>query len=151
MKGWLFSHKRIYRIYRELGLNLRMRPRQRLKPDKPEPLAVPDAINQVWSIDFVNDNLVNGRAIRTFTVADDFNRDGLRVEVDFSLSPERVTRVLDQLIEWRGKPMVIRLDNGPQYISHHFKRWAKERCIELRCIHLKLGGFKMTHNRSSRC
>ena len=116
VKGWEFNHKRIYRIYRELELNLRIKPKKRLVREKPEPLAVPESINQVWSMDFMrpafrSDTLIDGRTIRTFNVIDDYNRQALAIEVDFSLPSERITRVLDQLIEWRGKPIAIRLDN----------------------------------------
>ncbi len=111
VKGWGFNHKRIYRIYRELELNLRIKPKKRLVREKPEPLAVPEAINQAWSMDFMSDTLIDGRTIRTFNVIDDYNRQALTIEVDFSLPSERITRALDQLIEWRGKPIAIRLDN----------------------------------------
>lgn len=134
VKGWEFNHKRIYRIYRELELNLRIKPKKRLVRDKPEPLAVPEAINQVWSMDFMSDTLIDGRTIRTFNVIDDYNRQALTIEVDFSLPSERITRVLDQLIEWRGKPIAIRLDNSPEHLSHHFKNWAEEHYIDLRFI-----------------
>ena len=113
--GW--NHKRVYRIYRELELNLRIKPHKRLKRDKPEPLAVPEQPNDTWSIDFMADQLTNGRSFRTFNVLDDFNREGLGIEVDVSLPSERITRTLDQIIEWRGKPRKIRCDNGPENIS----------------------------------
>jgi transposase InsO family protein len=103
--GW--NHKRIYRIYRELELNLRIKPRKRLVRDKPEVLAVPQAIYQVWSMDFMHDSLEDGRNIRLFNVIDDFNREALGIEVDFSLPSERVIRSLMQIISWRGKPQVI--------------------------------------------
>jgi putative transposase len=75
--GW--NHKRIYRIYRELELNLRIKPRKRLVRDKPEVLAVPQAINQVWSMDFMHGSLEDGRNIRLFNVIDDFNREALGI------------------------------------------------------------------------
>jgi putative transposase len=71
MKGYSWNHKRVYRIYRQLELNLRIKPRKRLKRDKPEPLSVPIAINQVWSMDFMSDSLTNGRKLRTFNVIDE--------------------------------------------------------------------------------
>ena len=83
VKGYRWNHKRVYRIYRELELNLRIRPRRRLKREKPEPLAVPEAINQVWSMDFMHDQLQNGRCIRLLNVIDDFNREGLVIESTF--------------------------------------------------------------------
>ena len=122
--GW--NHKRIYRIYRELELNLRIKPRKRLVRDKPEVLAVPQAINQVWSMDFMHDSLKDGRNFRLFNVIDDFNREALGIEVDFSLPSERVIRSLQQIISWRGKPQVIRCDNGPENISGKIQTWAQE-------------------------
>jgi putative transposase len=117
VKGFVWNHKRVYRIYRELELNLRIKPKKRLVRERPEPLSVPEAINQVWSMDFMHDRLEDGRAFRLLNVIDDFNREGLGIEVDFSLPAERVIRSLDQIIEWRGKPLLIRCDNGPEYVS----------------------------------
>ena len=131
VKGYRWNHKRVYRIYRELELNLRIRPRRRLKREKPEPLAVPEAINQVWSMDFMHDQLQNGRCIRLLNIIDDFNREGLGIEIDFSLPAERVVRTLEQIIEWRGCPKEIRCDNGPEYVSARVQNWAKRRGIRL--------------------
>ena len=108
VKGYGWNHKRVYRIYRELELNLRIKPRKRLKREKPETLAVPDAMNRVWSMDFMHDQLQNGRCIRLLNVIGDFNREGLGIEIDFSLPAERVERTLEQIIEWRGCPGEIR-------------------------------------------
>jgi putative transposase len=130
-KGFKWNHKRVYRIYRELELNLRIKPKRRIKRDKPDALSVPDEINQVWSIDFMSDSLSNGRALRTFNVLDDFNREGLCIDVDLSLPSERVIRSLEQIIEWRGKPSAIRCDNGPEYISHKLIDWATSHEITL--------------------
>ena len=85
VKGFAWNHKRVYRIYCELELNLRIRPQKRLKRDKPDALSVPIAINQVWSMDFMSDSLASGRSIRTFNVIDDFNRECLAIDVDLSL------------------------------------------------------------------
>jgi putative transposase len=134
VKGFAWNHKRVYRIYRELELNLRIKPKKRLVREKPQPLAVPEEINQVWSMDFMHDQLSDGRSIRLFNVIDDFNREGLGIEVDFSLPSERVTRALDQIIEWRGQPQVIRCDNGPEYISNVTLEWAKARSIRIEHI-----------------
>jgi len=131
VKGFGWNHKRVYRIYRELELNLRIRPRKRLKRDKPGALAVPDAINECWSMDFMHDQLGDGRSFRLFNVIDDFNREGLTIEADFSLPAIRVIRALDRVIEWRGKPKRIRSDNGPEYISQILKDWAEKNGITL--------------------
>ena len=134
VKGFGWNHKRIYRIYRELELNLRIKPKRRIKRDKPDALSVPVAPNQVWSIDFMSDSLIDGRSLRTFNVLDDYNREGLGIEVDQSLPSARVIRALNQIIEWRGKPDAIRCDNGPEYISQTLVDWAKERHITLMYI-----------------
>ena len=131
IKGYGWNHKRVYRIYRELELNLRIKPKHRIKRDKPDALSVPDSINQVWSMDFMSDTLLDGRPFRTFNVLDDFNREGLGIEVDFSLPSGRVIRSLEQIIEWRGKPDAIRCDNGPEYISQQLKDWTLEHKITL--------------------
>ena len=133
-KGFGSNHKRVYRIYRELKLNLRIKPKKRLAREKPETLAVPDAINAVWSMDFMHDQLSDGRCIRLFNVIDDFNREGLGIEVDFSLPSERVIRSLDRIIEWRGKPGAIRCDNGPEYISGTLLAWADRHAIRIEHI-----------------
>ena len=123
-----------YRIYKELELNLRIKPRKRLVREKPEALTVPQGINQVWSMDFMHDQLEDGRTFRLLNVIDDFNREAIGMEVDFSLPSERVIRELKQIISWRGKPQVIRCDNGPEYISSAIQNWAAEWGIRLEYI-----------------
>ena len=134
VKGFGWNHKRIYRIYKELELNLRIKPRKRLVREVPEALAVPAATNQIWSMDFMHDQLQNGRSFRLFNVIDDFNREALGMEVDFSLPSERVIRALKQIIEWRGKPKAIRCDNGPEYVSGKLIAWAEANNIRMEYI-----------------
>jgi len=159
VRGFGWNHKRVYRIYCELALNLRIKPKKRLYREKPEPLSVPTAINQMWSMrcpagdckqslrgDFMHDQLGDGRSFRTFNVIDDFNREGLGIEVDFSLPATRVIRALNQIIEWRGLPCTIRCDNpcpagyaciperAPEYVSELLAIWAEKRGIGLRFI-----------------
>ncbi len=134
VKGYKWNHKRVYRIYKELELNLRIKPKKRLVRDKPEPLSVPQSINKVWSMDFMHDQLSDGRSIRLFNVIDDYNRQGLVIDVDFSLPSGRVIRALEQIIERRGQPSVIRCDNGPEYISYLLGRWTEKRGITLQFI-----------------
>lgn len=83
---------------------------------------------------FMHDQLADGRSYRLFNVIDDFNREGLTIDVDLSLPAERVVRALDRVIEWRGKPRQIRSDNGPKYISHTLASWAEKHNIELKFI-----------------
>ena len=134
VKGFAWNHKRVYRIYRELELNLRIKPKRRIKRDKPDALSVPVEKNQVWSIDFMSDSLADGRSLRTFNVLDDYNREGLCIDVDLSLPSQRVTRSLDQVIEWRAKPLAIRLDNGPEYVAKTLIDWATDNQITLMYI-----------------
>lgn len=130
--GW--NHKRVYRIYCDLELNLRIKPRKRLIRQAPKPLTVPAYENQVWSMDFMHDQLTDGRNIRVLNVIDDFNRKALGIEVDFSLPSERVILTLKQIIGWRGKPLAIRCENGPEYLSAAIVKWAGEWGIKLEYI-----------------
>jgi len=128
-KPW--NHKRVYRIYRELALQLRIKPRSRIERQVPQKLAIPAAINTVFSVDFMHDQLSDGRSFRTFNVIDDCTREGLALEADIALPTARVTRVLDQVFEWRGVPQAIRCDNGPEFISKGFKAWAHAKGIRI--------------------
>lgn len=134
VKGFGWNHKRVYRIYRELELNLRIKPKKRLLRKTPKPLAVPTAISQNWSMDCMHDQLADGRRFCVFNVIDDFNRQALGVEADLSLPAGRVIRALDQMIEWRGKPAAIRCDNCPEYISGALLAWAARRGIRITFI-----------------
>ena len=113
---------------------MRIKPRRRIKRDKPDALSVPTAANQVWSMDFMSDSLRDGRTMRTFNVMDDYNREGLAMEVDLSLPSQRVIRSLEQVIEWRGRPQAIRRDNGPEYIAQALMDWANDKQITLMYI-----------------
>ena len=110
---YAWNHKRVRRVYREMGLSLKQRNKKRLPARVKQPLSVPDGPNESWSADFMSDQLRGGRRFRAFNVMDDFNRQVLAVEVDTSLSSSRVTRSLDQLKHIHGLPKRIRVDNGP--------------------------------------
>ena len=90
---------------------------------------MPESINQVWSMDFMRDQLSNGRSFRLFNVLDDSNQEELGIEVDLSLAASRVIRTLEQIIERRGKPQAIRFDNGREYISGALRSWAEREDI----------------------
>ncbi len=124
VKGHSWNHKRVCRIYCALELNLRVKPRKRLKRDMPDALAVPEWPNVTWAMDFVADRLAAGRAFHLLNVLDDFNREGFGMEVDFSLAAEHVIRSPDNIIEWRGKPQANRMDNVQEYIRHNLLEWA---------------------------
>lgn len=98
MKGFGWNHKRVCRIYCELELNLRIKPRKRLVRQAPVPLVVPVSVNAVWLMDFMHDQLKDGRSIRLLNVIDDFNREALGIEIDVSLPSARVMRALEQII-----------------------------------------------------
>ena len=126
-----WNHKRVYRVYCELGLNLRIKPHARIERDKPLPLNPPDDPNTVWSMDFMHDNLTDGRAYRSLNILDDFNREFLSAEIDLSLPTTRVITALEHIIEWRGAPKVLRSDNGPEFISKEMSQWAESKGIIL--------------------
>lgn len=107
---------------------------KRLKRDELEPLTVPESRNECWSMDFMHDQLSDGRSVRLLNVIDDFNREALAIEVDFSLPANRVVRILEQHIEWKGKPAAIRCDNGPEYTGKVLMSWAAQQNITLRFI-----------------
>lgn len=113
---------------------MRIKPKKRIVREKPEPLRVPEAINDCWSMDFLHATLSDARTFRLLNVIDDYNREGLGMEVDFSLPAERVIRTLTHIAEWRGKPKTIRCDNGPEYISQALANWAKDNDIEIQHI-----------------
>lgn len=133
-KGFSCNHKRLYRVYTLMKLNVRRKARRRIPQRIKQPLQVPQAANQGWSMDFMCDSLVDGRRFRLLNIIDDFNRESLAIEVDTSLPAMRVIRVLERLIEYRGKPQSIRVDNGPEFISDRLQLWCDERQIELQFI-----------------
>lgn len=134
LDGKPWNHKRIYRVYRELGLNHRRKTKKRICDRVPQPLEVPAAPNKVWSLDFMHDTLYVGRRFRTLNVLDEGVREALAIEVDTSLPAERVVRVLDQIKSWRGTPEAIRCDNGPELLSEAFSTWCEENEVEIRYI-----------------
>lgn len=127
--GW--NHKRVYRVYKALGLNIRRRAKKRLPARVKQPLSVPERPNQGWSADFMSDTLYSGRRFRLFTLMDDFNREGLALEADTSLPAERIIRVLDEVVAWRGAPARIRVDNGPEFLAAAFVAWAERNGVEI--------------------
>ena len=128
------NHKRVYRLYRELGLPLRRRRRRKLMRRGPGPAAVPSRANERWSMDFVSDSLSNGQALRVLTVVDDHTRECVAVEVDTSLPGERVCRVLESAVGQRGRPMSIVVDNGPEFRGRTLQAWSEQRQVSLRFI-----------------
>jgi len=132
--GFKWNHKRVHRVYCTLKLNMRRKGKRRLPNRQPSPLSVPESMNQCWSIDFMSDSLYSGRRFRTFNVVDDFNREALAIEIDLNLPAERVVRVLDRIASWRGYPLKMRMDNGPEFVSVRLAEWAEEHDVELEFI-----------------
>ncbi len=131
LAGYSWNHKPVYRVYKALRLNIRKRPKRKL-PDRPKrPLVLPDLPNEGWSMDFISDSLKDGQRFRCLCVMDDFNREILAIEVDTSLPSLRVIRVLGQLLELRGTPKQIRVDNGPEFLADRMQQWAEAHQIEL--------------------
>jgi len=125
-RGEQWNHKRVRRIYREMNLNIRRRAKKRLPERVKQPLVVPEFPDHTWSIDFMSDSLVDGRKFRLLNVIDDFNRESLAIEADTSLPSLHVLWVLEKLIEVRKKPRIIRVDNGPEFISHLLAAWCEQ-------------------------
>lgn len=117
-----------------MKLNVRRRAKKRLPERIKQPLVIPAQADQTWSIDFMSDSLVDGRRFRVLNVMDDFNRESLALEVDTSLPSLRVKRVLEKLIATRSKPSVIRVDNGPEFVSHVMQQWCEQQQIILQFI-----------------
>ena len=130
-EGWEINHKRLYRVYRELGLQVRRRKRKRLKRAPRGPKPVPTERNEVWAMDFVHDTLVDGRRIRALTILDLCTRESPWIEVATSIPGDRVVRVLDQLGEAHGLPRRIVCDNGPEFLSLALLTWAEDNEVEI--------------------
>lgn len=133
-KGYDCNHKRLYRVYTLLRLNVRRKVKRRVPQRIKEPLLVPATINQGWSMDFMCDSLVDGRRFRLLNIIDDYNRESLAIEIDTSLPALRVIRTLQRLIEMRTKPQTIRVDNGPEFISDKLQLWCDNQQIRLQFI-----------------
>src|SRR5450432_1773580 len=135
------NHKRVHRVYREAGLNIRRKKHKYCVRER-KPLLARTSANQEWALDFVHDAVEGGRAIRVLSVVDAYTRECVALEVDTSFASRRVTRVLDAIVAERGRPTAIRCDNGPELTSRHFLAWCVERQIEL--LHIQPG--KPTQN-----
>jgi putative transposase len=133
-EGAQVNHKRVYRLYREEGLQLPKRRRKRLRSVRREPLTPALALNARWSMDFMSDAFADGRRFRVFNVIDDFSRECLAIEVGTSLPGLVVTRVLDRVAAKRGYPAVIVTDNGPEFRGREMDAWAYRHGIRLHFI-----------------
>ncbi len=130
-EGWQINHKRVYRLYKQEGLSLRLKTKKKRTSAPRVPLPAPNAPNECWSMDFVADRLSNGRPFRMLTLVDNFSRISPAIEVDFSLTGKRVVEVLEQLKSAHGLPKVIKVDNGSEFISKVVDEWAHRHQVKL--------------------
>lgn len=133
-QGHPWNHKRVHRVYCALKLNLPRRAKRRLPARLRQPLDAPPVLNGVWALDFMADALYGGRKFRTFNVLDECNREGLAIEAAFSIPSLRVIRILDELVAIHGRPVALRMDNGPELLSEALVDWCRSRNIEMRYI-----------------
>jgi putative transposase len=134
-QGNPWNHKRVWRVYCLLKMNLKRKAKRRRPQRTRKAVAQPLLANHCWSIDFMRDTLYSGRAFRTFNAVDDFNREVLAVEVDTNLPAGRVLRVLDRVAEERGRyPEKLRMDNGPEFASSAMAAWAEQHGVGLEFI-----------------
>ena len=129
-----WNHKRVHRIYCEMGLNIRIKPRKRIPQGEAKALVQTLEPNLCWSMDFMSDALYDGRKFRTFNVIDDYNREALLVEPRYSLPASKVVYLLDMIASTRGYPAMIRVDNGTEFTSLVFRKWAEEHRILIHYI-----------------
>jgi len=130
-EGWRINHKRVERLYREEGLSLRRRRRRKRLSHLRVVRSVPSSANQAWAMDFIHDSLWSGRRYRALAIIDEWSRESLAVEVDVSLTGERVKRVLERLRLARGLPATIQVDNGPEFTSRVLDQWAYDNNVRL--------------------
>ncbi|ARN23655.1 transposase [Piscinibacter gummiphilus] len=134
LDGRPWNHKRVWRVYCEMGLNLPRRTKKRVPQRDPVPLQAGEFVNQGWALDFMHYALYDGRRFRTLNVIDEANREALAIEIGTSIPARRLIRTISRLIDWYGRPDSIRLDNGPEMTSHEFTEWAAAKGIALRFI-----------------
>ena len=131
-EGWQINHKRVYRLYCEEGLNIRRKGKRRQKSAVRAPVAeMPNTLNECWAMDFVSDQLFNGKRFRVLTLIDLCSRECLALYADKSITGETVANALDILKETRGLPNRIKVDNGPEFISKALDAWAYFNHVQL--------------------
>ena len=133
-EGWPGNLKRTYRVYREEGLAVRKRRRKKLPVPERQPLVRPHLPDEVWSMDFVFDELASDRRVKTLTIVDDCTKESVSIVADTSIPAAYVVRTLDRLKAERGLPKVIRTDNGPEFSGRVMQDWAARSGVELRFI-----------------
>jgi len=124
-EGWQVNHKRVYRLYCEAGLAMRRKPpRRKVSAKRREDRSVAMAKNHIWSMDFMADQLFDGRRFRLLTLVDNFSRESLAIRAGQSLRGIDVVQALEEVVARRGAPKEIRVDNGPEFLSKELDLWA---------------------------
>ena len=126
--------KKTHRLYRQAKLHLRSKKRRRITSSVRVVPALPGGVNQVWTMDFVHDNLACGRVFRTLNIMDAWSREALAIEADTCLNGKRVVRVLEELVARRGKPQMIQMDNGSEFRGIEVDQWAYRNQVKLHFI-----------------
>ena len=137
LDGHTWNHKRVWRVYCEMGLNLPRRKKRILLERERQPLEVMPIVNASWAMDFMHDVLYGGKRFRTLNILDEGVRECLDIEIDTSLPASRVVQVLDRISEWRGYPKQLRMDNGPELISEKLIQWCEQHHVKM--IHIQPG------------
>lgn len=131
-EGWPVNHKRVYRLYKQEGLMMRpKRPRRHVSACRRREKLTAYHPNESWSMDLMSDELYNGRRIKLLTLVDNFSRESLAIETDEHIGGARVVEVLAEVAKERILPKVIRVDNGPEFISKRLDQWAYLNGVEL--------------------
>ena len=131
-EGWQVNHKRVYRLYRQEGLMMRpRRPKRHVSGCRRVEKVTAQRPNESWSMDFMSDELFDGRRIRLLTLVDNFTRESLAIEVAMSIGGQRVVEVLMRVAQKRDLPGTIRVDNGPEFTSRILDQWAYLNGVEL--------------------
>lgn len=132
--GYGWNHKRVWRVYCQLRLNLPRRTKRRVPKRERQSMVVESRMNAVWALDFMRDTLYSGKVFRTLNVIDEANRGALGIDIAVSIPASRVIAFLEQLIDMHGRPQAIRCDNGPELTSQVFTDWCRREGIEPRHI-----------------
>lgn len=130
-QGFIWNRKRVLRINRSLGLTMRRKSRKRLPARVKLPLEQPAQPREVWSMDFMSDSLTTGRRFRVFNIIDDYNRQALCTPPEFSMPSIRVVANLKQAIDIYGKPLQIRVDNWPEFLSRIFVQFCESESVQV--------------------
>ena len=131
-EGWAVNHKRVYRLYRQEGLMLRIKkPKRHVSCQRRVERPIAEGIDESWSMDFMSDELFDGRRIRLLTIVDNFTRESMAIEVAASIGGQGVVEVLHRLMEQHRLPRTIRVDHGPEFTSKRLDQWAYLNGVEL--------------------